>query len=178
LIKLFLKKFEVKHLFEKVCRSGRTKLINEHVCTSLNYLKSYIKVRMDMEKNSMHDLLEAIEVRARTNGARVAMGIRDPNPKLLESARKAQELGYAQVVLVGIKKEIDEIGTELEIVDTDEPEKTLVELMVSRKVDAAIRGTAKASKPFPILKRLLERKESAGLPCSSRLAGHLFFSLL
>jgi len=41
-----------------------------------------------MEENSMHDLLEAIEVRARTNGARVAMGIRDPNPKLLESARK------------------------------------------------------------------------------------------
>ena len=170
-----MKKFEVKHLFEKVCRSGRTKLINEHVCTSLNYLKSYIKVRMDMEKNSMHDLLEAIEVRARTNGARVAMGIRDPNPKLLESARKAQELGYAQVVLVGIKKEIDEIGTELEIVDTDEPEKTLVELMVSRKVDAAIRGTAKASKALSYLKEALGKKRICRLALLLTVGGTPFF---
>ncbi len=57
-----------------------------------------------MEKNGMYALLEAIEVRARANRARVAMGIREPNPKTLESAWKAQELGYAQVVLVGSKK--------------------------------------------------------------------------
>ena len=74
-----------------------------------------------MENNNIGALLETIERRARVNRARVAMGIRNPNPKLLESAWKAQELGYAQVVLVGIKKEIDEIGTKLEVVDTDNP---------------------------------------------------------
>ena len=53
-----------------------TKLINDRVCTSLNYLKSYTTVRMHMEKNSMNALLEAIEMRARANRARVAIGIR------------------------------------------------------------------------------------------------------
>ncbi|MGI5991134.1 MAG: methanogenesis marker protein Mmp4/MtxX [Methanosarcina sp.] len=128
-----------------------------------------------MEKNSMHDLLEAIKVRARTNRARVAMGIRDPNPKLLESARKAQELGYAQVILVGIKREIDKIGTELEVVDTDEPEKTLVELMVSRKVDAAIRGTAMASGTLSHLKEALGKKRICRLALLLTVDGTPFF---
>jgi putative methanogen marker protein 4 len=141
----------------------------------LNYLKSYTTVRMDMEKNNMDALLEAIEVRARANRARVAMGIRDPNPKMLDSAWKAQELGYAQVVLVGIKKEIDEVGTELEIVDTDEPEKTLAELMVSRKVDAVIRGTAKASGALAHLKEALGKKRICRLALLLTVDGTPFF---
>jgi len=80
---------------------------------------------MNMEKNVMDALLEVIEIRALTNRARVAMGIRDPNFKVLESAWKAQEKGYAQVILVGSKKEIDKIGTELEVVDTEDPEKII-----------------------------------------------------
>ena len=141
----------------------------------MNYLKSYTAVRMDMEKNSMDALLEAIEVRARANRARVAMGIRDPSPKLLESAWKAQELGYAQVVLVGIKKEIDKIGTELEVVDTDEPEKTLAELMVSRKVDAAIRGTARASGALTHLREALGKKRICRLALLLTVDGTPFF---
>ena len=141
----------------------------------MNYLKSYTTVRMDMEKNNMDALLEAIEVRARANKARVAMGIRDPNPKMLDSAWKAQELGYAQVVLVGIKKEIDEVGTELEIVDTDEPEKTLAELMVSRKVDAVIRGTAKASGALSHLKEALGKKRICRLALLLTVDGTPFF---
>ena len=92
-----------------------------------------------MEKNVMDALLEIIEIRALTNRAQVAMGIRDPNFKVLESAWKAQEKGYAQVILVGNKKEIDKIGTELEVIDTKDPEKVIVELLISRKIDAAIR---------------------------------------
>ena len=141
----------------------------------MNYLKSYTAVRMDMEKNSMDALLEAIEVRARANRARVAMGIRDPSPKLLESAWKAQELGYAQVVLVGIKKEIDKIGTELEVVDTDEPEKTLAELMVSGKVDAAIRGTARASGALTHLREALGKKRICRLALLLTVDGTPFF---
>ena len=86
------------------------------------------------------------------------MGIRDPNFKVLESAWKAQEKGYAQVILVGSKKEIDKIGTELEVVDTEDPEKVIVELLISRKIDAAIRGTAKSSGTLAHLKEALEKR--------------------
>lgn len=130
---------------------------------------------MHMEKNSMNALLEAIEMRARANKARVAMGIRDPTPKMLESAWKAQELGYAQVVLVGIKKEIDQIGTELEVVDTEEPEKTLTELMISRKVDAVIRGTARASGALVHLKEALGKKRICRLALLLTVDGTPFF---
>jgi putative methanogen marker protein 4 len=130
---------------------------------------------MYMDNNNMGALLETIEMRARVNRARVAMGIRNPNPKLLESAWKAQELGYAQVVLVGIKKEIDEIGTKLEVVDTDNPEKTLVELMISRKVDAVIRGTAMASGALAHLKKALEKKRICRLALLLTADGTPFF---
>jgi putative methanogen marker protein 4 len=130
---------------------------------------------MNMEKNSMSALLEAIEIRALTNRARVAMGIREPNPKVLESAWKAQEKGYAKVILVGSKKEIDKIGTELEVVDTEDPEKTLIELLVSRKVDAAIRGTAKASGAITHLKEVLGTKRVYRLALLLTADGTPFF---
>lgn len=128
-----------------------------------------------MEKNNMDALLEAIEIRARKNRAKVAMGIRDPSPKMLESAWKAQEMGYAQVVLVGNKREIDEIGTELEVVDTDDPEKILAELLVSRKVDAVIRGTAKASGALSNLKQALGKKRICRLALLMTADGTPFF---
>ena len=141
----------------------------------MNYFKSYKKVRMDMEKNGMDVLLEAIETRARKNRAKVAMGIREPNAKILESALKAQEMGYAHVVLVGNKKEIDEIGTELEVVDTEDPEKVLAELLISRKVDAAIRGTAKASGALANLKEALGKKRVCRLALLLTADGTPFF---
>ncbi|HII80164.1 MAG TPA: methanogenesis marker protein Mmp4/MtxX [Methanosarcina sp.] len=128
-----------------------------------------------MEKNGMYALLEAIEARARANRARVAMGIREPNPKTLESAWKAQELGYAQVVLVGSKKEIDKIGTELEVIDTENPEKVLSELLVSRTVDAVIRGTAKASETLSNLKEALGMKRICRLALLLTADGTPFF---
>jgi putative methanogen marker protein 4 len=128
-----------------------------------------------MEKNAMSALLEAIEIRALMNRARVAMGIREPNPKVLESAWKAQEKGYAQVILVGSKKEIDTIGTELEVVDTENPEKTLVELLISKKVDAVIRGTAKASGTLAYLKESLKKKRICRLALLLTADGRPFF---
>ncbi|MGB9929865.1 MAG: methanogenesis marker protein Mmp4/MtxX [Methanosarcina sp.] len=128
-----------------------------------------------MERNAMDTLLEAIEIRAQANKAKVAMGIRDPNPKMLESAWKAQEMGYAQVVLVGNKKEIQEIGTELEIIDTEDPEQMLAELLVSRRVDAAIRGTAKASGALFHLKEMLGKKRVCRLALLLTADGTPFF---
>jgi len=128
-----------------------------------------------MEKNVMDALLEIIEIRALTNRARVAMGIRDPNFKVLESAWKAQEKGYAQVILVGNKKEIDKIGTELEVIDTKDPEKVIVELLISRKIDAAIRGTAESSGTLAHLKEALEKKSICRLALLLTAAGKPFF---
>lgn len=108
-----------------------------------------------MDNNGMGGLLKAIEKRALANRAKVAMGIRSPTPKLLESAKKAQDLGFARVVLVGDRREIEEIGTELEVMDSREPEKTLANLLISGEVDAAVRGTAKASEALFHLKNAL-----------------------
>ena len=130
---------------------------------------------MDMEKNVMDALLEIIEIRALTNRARVAMGIRDPNFKVLESAWKAQEKGYAQVILVGSKKEIDKIGTELEVEDTEDPEKVIVELLISRKIDAVIRGTAESSGTLAHLKEALGKKSVCRLALLLTAAGKPFF---
>jgi putative methanogen marker protein 4 len=152
-----------------------TKLINDCACTSLKYIKSYIAVRIYMENSGMDTLLEAIEAHARANRAKVAMGIRDPNPKILESARKDQESGYAHVVLVGNKKEIDEVGTELEVIDTGNPEEALVELLISRKVDGAIRGTAKASGALAHLKEALGTKRICRLALLLTADGRPFF---
>jgi putative methanogen marker protein 4 len=105
-------------------------------------------------KNTV-DLLDIIEKRAVANKARVAIGIRTPSEKILASAKAAQDSGFAQVVLVGNKKEIEEVGTDLEIADTDNPEKMLGDLLVSRNVDAAVRGTAHASETLAYLKEVL-----------------------
>ncbi|MCQ1535903.1 methyltransferase [Methanosarcina sp. KYL-1] len=128
-----------------------------------------------MENNGMDALLKAIESRARINRARVAMGIREPTPKILESAWRAQEMGFAQVVLVGNKKEIDEIGTKLEVIDTEDPEKALSDLLVSRQVDAAIRGTAKASGALSELKQALGMKKVCRLALLLTVDGTPFF---
>lgn len=100
-------------------------------------------------------LLETIEQRAIQNKARVAIGIRDPTAKILRSAQVAQDAGYAHVVLVGNKKEIMAIGTDLEVFDTEEPEKALVDLLLLGSVAAAVRGTAKASPTLAYLKNRL-----------------------
>ncbi|MDO9516620.1 MAG: methanogenesis marker protein Mmp4/MtxX [Methanosarcinaceae archaeon] len=108
-----------------------------------------------MGSRNTGNLLDIIEKRALANRAKVAIGIRNPNEKILMSAKAAQDAGYADVVLVGNKKEIEDIGTDLEIVDTDEPEKTIGDVLASGYVDASVRGTARASGALSHLKKVL-----------------------
>ena len=111
-----------------------------------------------MGSKSTENLLDLIEKRALENKARVAIGVRNPSPKMLKSARDAHEAGYAHVLLVGSKKEIERIGTELEIIGTNDPERTLGDLLKSRYVDAAVRGTAGASGTLTHLKNILNQE--------------------
>ena len=108
-----------------------------------------------MGSKNTENLLDIIEKRALKNRAKVAIGIRNPTKKILMSAKAAQDAGFAKVVLVGNKQEIEAIGTDLEIVDTDDPEKTIGDVLSSGYVDAAVRGTARASGTLSHLKKIL-----------------------
>ena len=98
-------------------------------------------------------LLSDIEKKARQNHARIGLGIGKISEKLIKSAQDASD--YADVVLVGDEKEIKAIGTNLEIIHSDDATKKLVELLLSGKIDGAVRGTLSATKTLSELKRLL-----------------------
>lgn len=99
------------------------------------------------------DLVDIIRKKAIQNRAKVAIGIRDPTKKIITSAEEAHEQGFAEVVLVGDQQAIASLGTHLEVVGTNEPEKVMVDLLASGYVDAAVRGTARASDTLSYLKK-------------------------
>lgn len=101
------------------------------------------------------DLVEVIRKKAIQNRARVAIGIREPTKKIIISAEEAHDKGFADVILVGDEQKIGALGTHLEVVGTSEPEKVMVDILVSGYVDAAVRGTARASDTLAYLKRTL-----------------------
>jgi putative methanogen marker protein 4 len=150
------------------------KVIN--VCITLIVLIDNIAGRyLSMGSKSTEDLLDLIEKRALENKARVAIGVRNPSPKMLKSARDAHETGYAHVLLVGNKKEIEYIGTELDIIGTNDPEKTLGDLLKSGYVDAAVRGTAGASGTLTHLKKILNQENLHRIALLQTSEGTPFF---
>jgi putative methanogen marker protein 4 len=98
-------------------------------------------------------ILSEIERKARKNHARVGLGIGKISEKLIRSAEAARE--YADVVLVGDEKQIKAIGTDLEIIHSTEPSKKLIELLLSGKIDGAVRGTLSATRTLSELKKSL-----------------------
>ncbi len=128
-----------------------------------------------MGSKNTENLLDIIEKRALENRAKVAIGIRNPTEKILMSAKAAHDAGFADVVLVGNKQEIEAIGTDLEIVDTDEPEKTIGDVLASGYVDAAVRGTARASGALSHLKEVLGMKKLHRLALLLDNYGNPFF---
>jgi len=121
--------------------------------------------------DEMGRLIGLIEKIAVSKHATIAMGVRDPDPETIHCAVAAVEKNYADVVLVGSREEIEKaarihfntgkgnaekdepLTLPFRIIDTDNPEDELVSLLVSGEVDAAIRGTAKASDSLSNLKR-------------------------
>ncbi|NPE31408.1 methanogenesis marker protein Mmp4/MtxX [Methanococcoides sp. SA1] len=99
--------------------------------------------------------MDVVSKRAILNVAKVAIGVRTPSAKMISSIENAHNSGYAHVILVGDKKEIDSVGTSLEIINTHEPEMVLGDLLASGSVDAVVRGTANASGTLSHLKDVL-----------------------
>ncbi|MDL2261482.1 methyltransferase [Methanimicrococcus sp. OttesenSCG-928-J09] len=117
-------------------------------------------------ESEMEKLIGLIEKIAVSKHATVAMGVRDPDPETVHCAIAAVENDYADVILVGDQAEIEkasrlfyEIGENeplslpFQIIDTRSPEDEIISMLVSGEVDAAIRGTAKASDSLSNLKR-------------------------
>ncbi|VVB90429.1 Uncharacterised protein [uncultured archaeon] len=99
------------------------------------------------------DILSEIERKARSNHARIGLGIGANSDKLINSAEDACE--YSEVVLVGDENQIKATGTGLEIIHSTEPSRTLVDLLVAGEIDGAVRGTLSATKTLSILKKSL-----------------------
>lgn len=117
-------------------------------------------------ESEMEKLIGLIEKTAVSKHASVAMGIRDPDPETIQCAVAAVERKYADVILVGDQAAIEKAAktyyslkkTDMpvfpfQIIDTKNPEDELVALLLSGRVDAAIRGTAKASDSLSNLKK-------------------------
>jgi putative methanogen marker protein 4 len=98
-------------------------------------------------------LLFDIEIKARKNHARIGLWIGKVTEKLIRGAENASE--YARVVLIGDENEIKAIGTDLEIIHSNEPSMKLIELLLNGKIDGAVRGTLSATKTLSQLKKSL-----------------------
>ena len=118
-------------------------------------------------------LLSDIEIKARKNHARIGLGIGKVSEKLIRSAQSASE--YADVVLVGDEKEIKAMGTNLEIIHANEPSKKLIELLLTGKIDGAVRGTLSATKTLSQLKKSLDVNKVYRAALLERADGRLFF---
>ncbi len=103
------------------------------------------------------NILSKIKRKARTNHARIGLGIGNVSEKIIKSAQDARE--YAQVVLVGDEEQIRSTGTELEIIHSSDPSKKLVELLIEENIDGAVRGTLSATKTLSALKSSLGMKK-------------------
>ncbi len=97
------------------------------------------------------DIPEKIDLMARKNKARVGIGVGEPTKSLISLAETAKE--FAEVILIGDKEKISKIGTDLEIINTKNPEKDLIKLLLSGKIDAAVRGNLTSSKTLFWLKK-------------------------
>lgn len=118
-------------------------------------------------------ILSDIEKKAKKNHARIGLGIGKISEKIIRSAESARE--YADVVLVGDEKEIKAIGTDLEIIHSDEAPKKLVELLLSGKIDGAVRGTLSATKTLSELKGALNINKLYRVALLETAGGKPFF---
>jgi len=98
-------------------------------------------------------LIDAIKKIAYTNRKLIGLGIsptdREYMARTILAAESAVKQSFANILLVGNKKEIETFGIStkrIEIYHSLTPEKTLVELVRLNRVDGAVRGSLSSSK--------------------------------
>jgi putative methanogen marker protein 4 len=118
-------------------------------------------------------ILSKIERKAKANHARIGLGIGEVSEKLIRSIHNARE--YADVVLVGDEDNIRTTGTELEIIHSPEPSKKLVQLLLDKEIDGAVRGTLSATKTLSALKNSMGMKKLYRIALMETADGIPFF---
>ncbi len=98
-------------------------------------------------------MIETIKKIAQAKKTLIGLGVstsdREYISRTIQAAESAAEQNFADILLVGNKKEIETFGvssSRIEIHNSSTPEKTLVELAWQKKVDGIVRGSLSSSK--------------------------------
>jgi predicted methyltransferase MtxX (methanogen marker protein 4) len=101
-------------------------------------------------------MIPTIENLAEKANAKIAIGVSKEErlqQKTISGALHVKNRGFAQPVLVGSNiKEIDGI----EAINTPTPEQTLLDLLISKKVQGVVRGSFKAHTTMKVLKKKIK----------------------
>jgi putative methanogen marker protein 4 len=119
-------------------------------------------------------ILEKI-MKLRNMDLRIALGVGIEDQSRLkmifEAIEKAEEANLGKIILVGEKK----LLASHKVIDTAEPEITLLELLGRGEVDAAVRGTAKASLLLELMKKIYGSGTFFRIALLETSKGHQFF---
>ncbi|MEA1943918.1 MAG: methanogenesis marker protein Mmp4/MtxX [Euryarchaeota archaeon] len=118
-------------------------------------------------------MIDTIRSRARRCRARVGIGIDTINEFIVSDIKRAQ--AFADVVLIGDAEKISAISTDLDVVHSDKPEEELVQQLIDKKIDAAVRGTLSATKTLGYLKSALGMSRLRRLALLTTADGTPFF---
>jgi len=119
------------------------------------------------------NLLEEIRRKAMANHGKIGLGIGGLSREVIRGAEEACE--YAEVVLVGDENKIKGMDTSLEVVPSREPNQTLVDLLLDKKIDGAVRGTLSATKTLSYLKKAFKLEKLYRLALLQTVEGIPFF---
>ena len=92
------------------------------------------------------DLLKKFKDLAYSKRRKVGIGFGEPNDAVFNGIRNASD--FSDVVIVGAIH-----SDEFEVINTLQPEKVLIDMLIDHDIDAAVRGTISASKLLPYLKQ-------------------------
>lgn len=120
------------------------------------------------------DLLDVISKKALFNKARVAIGLDIINETIMQSIERAHYMGYADVLLVGDANKVTNFNYNIPIINTNNPAKCIVDLLISGKVDAVVRGNVSSSLVLEYLKTNLNLDKLHRIALLSKADGIFF----
>ncbi|NVM29897.1 MAG: methanogenesis marker protein Mmp4/MtxX [Candidatus Helarchaeota archaeon] len=104
-------------------------------------------------------MIEKIKQIAQTNKQKIGIGVslsnREYISRTIRAAESAADHGFAEIILVGNKSEINSFGisSQLQIHHSLNPEEALIELLQEKEIAGAVRGSLSSSKFLKEIKR-------------------------